>query len=74
MTDEKKVEVVFAPGAFDEFEGTQEELDNLIAKITEMANNGELEQKAIELEDLPEKELIAIIKHMLGELPDRDLH
>jgi len=37
MTDEKKVpKIVFAPGAFDHFEGTQEELDEMIAEINKM--------------------------------------
>jgi hypothetical protein len=33
------LKVVFAPGAFDTFEGTQEELDQLIADITETFGN-----------------------------------
>lgn len=37
MTDEKKpLKIEFAPGAFDSFEGTQEELDELVAEITSM--------------------------------------
>ena len=31
MTDKKPPEIVFAPGCFDNFEGTQEELQELIA-------------------------------------------
>lgn len=47
MTDEdKKMKVEFAPGCFDSFEGTQEELDEIIALITEMAESGELSDKA----------------------------
>lgn len=43
MTEEKKpVEVIFAPGCFDNFEGTQEELDELIAQIHKMVETGEL--------------------------------
>jgi hypothetical protein len=38
----KKITVTFAPGAFDSFEGTQEELDNLMAEIVQMAESGEL--------------------------------
>ena len=33
---DKKVKVNFAPGAFDNFEGTQEELDELLADIEKM--------------------------------------
>jgi hypothetical protein len=36
MTEEKKLKVEFAPGAFDSFDGTQEELDEMIAEITTM--------------------------------------
>lgn len=37
MTDEQKpIKVTFAPGSFDNFEGTQEELDELIAEIRAM--------------------------------------
>ena len=43
MTEEKKdLEIRFAPGCFDNFEGTQEELQELIAHIHQMANDGTL--------------------------------
>ena len=45
MTD-KKITVEFAPGAFDNFDGTQEELDELIAEITRMAESGELHERS----------------------------
>ena len=41
MTD-KKLKVEIAPGAFDNFEGTQEELQELLAQIHQMAENGTL--------------------------------
>ena len=37
MTKELKVQ--FAPGAFDQFDGTQEELDELLAEIQNMFAN-----------------------------------
>lgn len=37
----KKIE--FAPGCFDEFEGTQEELNDLIAQIHQIFESGEAE-------------------------------
>ena len=55
MTDEKKpIEVVFAPGCFDHFDGTQEELDELIAEIHQMASNGKLfeNSRAVDIEAL----------------------
>ena len=36
MTEKSKLKIEFAPGAFDGFEGTQEELDVLIGEITTM--------------------------------------
>ena len=59
MTTEKKLDIVFAPGCFDSFEGTQEELDGLIAEINRLVETGELFEKAvpIDLSDLDEEEL-----------------
>ena len=59
MTDEKKpLTIEFAPGAFDDFEGTQEELEEMIAEITKMAHSGELfeQSKQVDLEELLEEE------------------
>lgn len=46
--DDKKVTVSFAPGCFDSFEGTQEELDDFIKELTEMAESGELLKQSME--------------------------
>jgi hypothetical protein len=55
MTEEKKpLKVVFAPGALDNFEGTQEELDEMIAEIQRLADSGELEEQAVPIEFLDE--------------------
>lgn len=35
-----KIKVVFAPGSLDTFEGTQEELDELVAQIKDMLADG----------------------------------
>lgn len=50
MTD-KKIEIKFAPGCFDGFEGTQEELDNLVAELQRLADSGELLDKAEPVSD-----------------------
>lgn len=60
MTEEKKLEIVFAPGCFDNFEGTQEELDELIAEIKQMVESGELDEKSRlltekDFDELPEE-------------------
>jgi hypothetical protein len=57
VTD-KKLEVVFAPGCFDDFEGTQEELDEFVADIHRMVESGEFFTQATPiteemLDDMP---------------------
>lgn len=41
-SDNQGVEVVFMPGCFDSFEGTQEELDELVKQIKDMAASGQI--------------------------------
>ena len=55
------MKIEFAPGCFDGFEGTQEELDQLIQDITQMVHNGEL---------LENSQLIDINELMDSEDPD----
>lgn len=43
---DKKIKIEFAPGCFDNFTGTQEELDELVAEIQKMAETGELFEKS----------------------------
>lgn len=51
MTEEKKpMKLEFAPGCFDNFEGTQEELDELMAEIQRMFESGEMEANAVEVD------------------------
>lgn len=60
MTDEKKpTEIIFAPGCFDDFEGTQEELDELVAEINRLAESGELFEKStpVSIDDLSDDDL-----------------
>jgi hypothetical protein len=49
--DKKKVHISFAPGAFDSFDGSQEELDALVAEIERMAESGELQENSIALDE-----------------------
>ena len=60
MTDQP-LKVQFAPGCFDEFEGTQEELDLLMAEIHSMfegmtAEDLEATSHAVDLEQLTESD------------------
>jgi hypothetical protein len=51
-TDEiKELKIEFAPGCFDNFEGTQEELDALIADIKNMLVSGEILENSRELSE-----------------------
>lgn len=38
--DDKPLKVVFAEGCFDDFDGTQEELEDFVAEIHKMAGDG----------------------------------
>jgi hypothetical protein len=57
--NKKHLKVEFAPGAFDNFEGTQEELEELVSEIQNMFANmssDELAEKSrtVSLDDLDE--------------------
>ena len=54
----KKPELIFAPGCFDSFEGTPDELAELIAELHSMAADGTLMSNAEPLseEDIDELE------------------
>lgn len=47
----KKTHIEFAPGAFDSFDGTQEELDALVAELQRMADSGELQENSVALDE-----------------------
>jgi hypothetical protein len=66
----KKLKVEFAPGAFDQFEGTQEELDEIIAEITRMAESGEMEENArrLDLDNLEPGDLELLSKALDNEV------
>lgn len=64
--DPSKLKIEFAPGCFDSFEGTQEELDELIAEITRMVRSGELQENAREIDfDDPTDDDIEAIEHLM---------
>jgi hypothetical protein len=56
--DRKAIKVEFAPGCFDSFEGSQEELNDLMAEIHRMVETGELFEKgvAVDFDELSEDE------------------
>ena len=85
MTEEnKELKVVFAPGAFDTFEGTQEELDEMIAEVQAMFENKTADEiramsRPLDIEELAEDEDVSdeqfeqIVKSLLGSKDTRNL-
>ena len=70
--EKKPLEVVFAPGCFDDFDGTQEELDEMIAEINRMAETGELFERSlpVDLDELSNEELEELAEKMGIDLDD----
>ena len=71
--ENKSLKITFAPGCFDNFEGTQEELDQLVSEI----NNLTLDDLAVsspELSDDFDYEEIITIDNVLGTKHNGKLH
>jgi hypothetical protein len=51
MTEKKPLKVIFDPGCFDNFEGTQAELDEFVKQIQAFAESGLLFENSEELTD-----------------------
>ena len=70
MTDSfKDFKIEFAPGCFDNFEGSQEELDELVADLRGMIEDGSLFENARplteeSLDDLPPEVLMSILNDL----------
>jgi len=64
--EDKKLELVFAPGCFDSFEGTQEELDELVQEIQRMFDSGEFMEKSepVNLDELDDGILEALVSEI----------
>ena len=62
MTKDVKVKVVSAEGSMNEFDGTQEELDALVAEIKEMVANGAFADAAPITEEEEEEFKLLIAK------------
>ena len=79
MTEEKKaLKLEFAPGCFDGFEGTQEELDDLIAEIQRQFDSGEMEANStpVDIDELIEEEpeyALKLMQSLNDEEPKRNL-
>ena len=69
--DDKKIKVIFADGCFDDFEGTQEELDELLAEINKVFGDKTVKEiqemsKPVDIDSLDPKEYQALIKNLKG--------
>ena len=72
MTEKKPLKVNFDPGCFDNFEGTQEELDEFVAQIQAMAESGFLDENSVELTDEDIEELDEETRQQIIRALDRD--
>lgn len=75
---DKPLKVVFAPGAFDTFEGSQEELDELQAQIMKMFESGEAMEQAqpVDLDELMAEDpeyAEHIMRNLSTNTPNRNL-
>lgn len=66
----KELKIEFAPGCFDNFDGTQEELDALIAEIKAMFENGTVQENSCEVtednfDELPEEVQLQLARALL---------
>ena len=77
MADNNKMRLVFAPGCFDQFEGTQEELDELIEEIRETFESGEFLDQMVPVDPDEDADLIDFIESVTVdsiEYRNRTLH
>lgn len=63
--DCKELKVEFAPGCFDQFEGSQEELNELMAEIQKMIASGDILENSRPLYDEDFDELSNEVKEQL---------
>ena len=72
MTQKKPLKIVFDPGCFDHFDGTQEELDQLVAELTAAAESGDLFEDSHEITEDDWDELDDDIKAHILRSTDND--
>jgi len=68
----KKLKITYMPGAFDNFEGTQEELDALIKEFERSVESGDLEKisEPVDLDKMKQEdpELANMLQEMFEKL------
>ena len=66
MTEQKKeIKIEFAPGCFDNFDGTQEELAAMLADIHQMVEDGTLMENSTPLSEEDEAEFLRLMSEKL---------
>ena len=66
MTEQKKeIKIEFAEGCFDNFDGTQEELQEMIAMLRQMVNDGTLEENSTPV-DPEDEEFIKFLENKIN--------
>lgn len=68
QNNDEKLKVVFAPGCFDEFDGTPEELQELVAQIHQMAEDGSIMDQA---EPVSDEEAAEVMRRVAQNLMNR---
>jgi vacuolar-type H+-ATPase subunit E/Vma4 len=83
MSDEKKpLKIVFEPGCFDSFEGSQEELNELMEAIKKQFESGDFLENSREVDEEYLEELMEedpefaehLVSLLTADTPDRKLH
>jgi hypothetical protein len=68
------MKIIFAPGSFDAFDGTQEELDELMNEIQELVESGDIFENSyqVDLDQMQEEdpELFEILSQQLEKAKD----
>ena len=63
MDDKSQYKIVFEPGSFADFDGTQEELDELVKAITDFIHSDEFESAIEDGEEMDEVEAENILNN-----------
>lgn len=64
---EKKLKIVFSPGCFDDFDGTQEELDALIKEIENQIASGTFLENSVEITEDELLEVTESVSELLNQ-------
>lgn len=59
--------IVFAPGCFDEFEGTQEELDALVLEIKAAFEEGGMFENAVPIDEVTDTDILEEFDRYMNE-------